>query len=164
MPKAKITPFISTFHLTSSIIMKKTDQPIIIEETYTTSLATLWNALTTHSLMVQWYFDNIPNFIPQVGFTTSFATPNEDRTFTHLWEITEVVPQKRISYNWQYDEHEGDSFITFELVPLADKVMLRVIVTVLADFPDNIPEFETESCRMGWQYFLGLRLKEFLKK
>ena len=42
--------------------------------------------------------------------------------------------------------------------------MLRVIVTVLEDFPDNIPEFETESCRMGWQYFLGQQLKEFLKK
>jgi len=40
--------------------------------------------------------------------------------------------------------------------------MLRVIVSVLADFPEHIPEFETESCQMGWQYFLGIRLKTFL--
>ena len=142
--------------------MKKTDPPIIIEEIYTTTLPQLWNALTTHSLMVQWYFDNIPDFVPEVGFTTSFATHNEGRSFTHLWEITEVVPQKRISYNWRYQEYEGDSFITFELIPIADKIMLRVILSVLADFPDHIPEFETESCQMGWQYFLGLRLKAFL--
>jgi len=72
------------------------------------------------------------------------------------------VPHKRITYNWQYKEHQGDSFITFELMQLTDNVRVRVIVTVLEDFPDNIPEFETESCRMGWQYFLGMRLKDYL--
>jgi len=144
--------------------MKKTDAPIIIEEMYTTSLDQLWQALTSHPLMVQWYFDNILNFKAEVGFTTSFTTHNEGRTFTHLWEVTEVVPQKRLSYNWQYQEYEGDSFITFELIPIVEKVMLRVMVSVLADFPDQIPEFETESCRMGWEYFLGLRLKDFLEQ
>lgn len=143
--------------------MKKTDPPIVIEETYPTTIPKAWNALTQHQEMVQWYFDNIPAFEASVGFTTQFTLQNEGRTFTHLWEVTEVVPNKRISYNWQYKEHGGDSFITFELVQLADAVLVRVIVTVLEDYPDDIPEFATESCRMGWEYFLGMRLKDFLK-
>jgi len=143
--------------------MKKTDPPIIEEEVLKASIQQVWNALTRHEEMVQWYFDNIPAFQAEVGFTTQFVIENEGRTFTHLWEVTEVVPLRRISYNWKYTEYDGDSFITFELIQLQEGVMVRAIMTVLADYPDDIPEFDPESGRQGWHYFLGLRLKEYLE-
>lgn len=144
--------------------MKKSDDLIIVEETYPVSLTTLWQAVTEHDQMIQWYFNNIPDFKPEVGFETQFKVQSEDRTFTHLWKITEVIPHKRITYRWNYEEYEGTSLATFELAEAGDQVKLRLICDVLADFPEDIPEFKRESCIAGWRYFLGGNLREYLGK
>ena len=59
--------------------------------------------------------NNIESFEPKIGFKTQFKVKSEDRTFTHLWTITEVEPLKKIVYNWKYEEYAGDSFVYFEL-------------------------------------------------
>ena len=143
--------------------MKSSDPPVIIKTSFEATREALWNALTVHSEMVQWFFDNIPDFKPEVGFKTSFPVSSEDRTFTHLWEITEVEPFEKITYNWKYKEYPGDSFAAFELIQGHEDVMLKLTLTILRDFPDNIPEFTWESCKGGWNYFLGERLKSHLE-
>ena len=49
--------------------------------------------------MKLWFFSNKTYFEPVVGFETRFVIQVEDRIFPHLWKLTEVVPNKKISLN-----------------------------------------------------------------
>ena len=144
--------------------MKKDDEPIIVEQTYKVSMDAVWRAITEIDQMRQWYFDNIPSFEPEVGFETQFNIQSQGRDFLHLWKVTEVVPLKRIKYNWKYEGYPGDSFVVFELFEQNNGTKLRVSTEVLEDFPDDIPEFKRESGVAGWTFFIKKSLKEFFEK
>lgn len=142
--------------------MKKNDEPVIVRQTFNTTVDAVWSAVTEVDLMRKWYFENIPDFKPEVGFETQFNVESGDRNFMHLWKVTEVVPSKRISYDWRFEGYPGDSFVTFDLFEKGDSTTLRLTVTVREDFPDDIPEFKRQSCIAGWEYFIKGRLKEYL--
>ncbi len=144
--------------------MKHTDPPIIVEQDFKTTATKVWNAITQCEAMKLWYFDNIPSFIPEVGFTTQFEVQSGDRRFPHKWRITEVIPNKKISYHWSYDNYSGEAIVSFELFELNNTTKLVLTNTILSDFPSNIPEFTTESCTQGWQYFIQQQLKDYLEK
>ena len=143
--------------------MRIDEDPVIVEETFNLPAAKVWEAITDHSQMIQWYFDNIPGFKPEIGFETQFIIENEGRTFPHMWKVTEAIPNKSITYTWRFEGYPGDSYVTFDLSEEGSQTKLRLTVTVLEDFPDEIPEFRRESCLGGWNYFINNRLKEFLK-
>ena len=144
--------------------MKSTDPPIELEFRYASSITQVWNALTIHSEMIPWYFGNIPNFQAVVGFTTEFAVSSEERTFTHRWKVTEVISEKKITYNWSYDEYPGNSDLTLELAKVDSETILKLTLIVNETFPQDIPEFKRESCIGGWNYFLGGNLATYLEK
>jgi len=143
--------------------MKDSISPILIRKEFDQPAKVVWEALTDIDLMRKWYFDNIPDFKPEIGFKTRFAISNEGRTFTHLWEVTEVIPFQKISYNWKFKEYPGDSFIIFELEEKGSHTILTLREEISSAFPDDIPEFKRESAVEGWNYFIGERLTNFLK-
>jgi uncharacterized protein YndB with AHSA1/START domain len=142
--------------------MKKHEQSIIVEEIFNAPVNILWEAITDHSQMIKWYFDNIPEFKPEVGFETQFIVENEGRVFPHIWKVIEAVPNQKITYTWRFEGYPGDSYVTFDLSEADNKTKLTLTVTVLEDFPDDIPEFRRESCIGGWNYFLGENLSNYL--
>jgi uncharacterized protein YndB with AHSA1/START domain len=138
------------------------NSPIIVEERFDSSPQVVWRAITDIDEMRQWYFDNLPAFIPEIGFEVSFEVKSERRIFTHRWKVTDVVPPKRISYNWKYDDYPGDSVVTFELFQQNKITRLKLTHRVVENFPQNIPEFQRESCISGWSYFIQDCLKTYL--
>lgn len=142
--------------------MKSTDPLVVVEHSFNTSMQKVWSAITDLDEMRQWYFDQLEDFRPKVGFRTQFVVQVEDRVFTHLWEVTQVIPQRKITYNWKYLEYPDSGDVSFELLPGQDHVIVRLDVRVIDDFPDDIPEFKRESCVQGWEYFIGQNLKEYL--
>jgi len=144
--------------------MRKDEEPIIVEQTYNTSIDTVWNALTEIDQMRQWYFEKIPSFKPEVGFETKFNVQSQDRNFLHMWKVTEVVSLKKLKYNWKYEGYPGDSFVVFELFKQDDMTKLRLTHEVQESFPEDIPEFKRESGVKGWTFFIKQSLKEFLEK
>ena len=144
--------------------MKKNEDPIIIEQTFNTSVDTVWNAITEIEQMRQWYFESISSFKPEVGFETQFNINSQDNNFLHKWKVTEVVPLKMLAYNWKYEGISGDSFVKFELFEENKLTTLRLTHQVLEDFPDDIPEFSRESGVEGWTFFIRKSLKEFLER
>ena len=143
--------------------MKTTDPPVTVTEIFLTSSKKVWGALTDPDEMVQWFFENIPDFKAEVGFKTEFPVVSEGRTFTHTWTVLEVVPGKKITYNWTYPEYPGDANVTFELTAIPEGAQLDFSMEILEDFPDEIPEFRRESCEAGWDYFLRGQLKNYLE-
>jgi uncharacterized protein YndB with AHSA1/START domain len=144
--------------------MKKNDEPVVIEQTFNASVDTVWHAITRIDQMRRWYFENIPSFEPEAGFETRFSVQSGDRDFVHLWKVTEVVPLRRITYNWKYEGYPGDSVVVFELFEQDNRTRLRLTHRVRESFPGDIPEFKRESCVEGWTYFIKKSLKEFLEK
>ena len=137
-------------------------KPVIVEATFSQPLTEVWEAITKQELMTQWFFENIEEFIPEVGFETQFNVRSQERDFLHLWKLTEVVPPRKITCNWKYEGYPGDSYVSFELFEEKAGTLLRLTHEVVEAFPQQIPEFTRESCLGGWNYFIGQRLKDFL--
>lgn len=144
--------------------MLKKDPPIITQQTFNQSIILVWNTITKCNLMQQWFFESMPSFDAKVGFKTQFNVSSNTRDFLHLWTVVEVIPLKKITCNWKYQNIEGDSNVTFELNETKLGTNLTVTCEILEDFPENISEFKTESCIAGWNYFINERLKNFLSK
>jgi uncharacterized protein YndB with AHSA1/START domain len=143
--------------------MRKSEPPIIVEQIFYHPVETVWKVITEHSQMVQWFFDNIPEFKAEVGFETQFNIHNDGRDFMHLWKVTEIIPLERITTHWSFEGYDGEALVSFELTPEGNSTRLRVTNIVLADFDDFIPEFRRESCQSGWEYFIQQRLKDYLR-
>jgi uncharacterized protein YndB with AHSA1/START domain len=144
-------------------IMKASDKPVVVEQSYNASIDDVWRAITEVDQMRRWFFENIASFKPEVGFATQFDVQSEGRNFLHMWKVTKVVPSSVIEYNWKYGGFPGDSFVVWELFEDNNKTTLRLSCHVTEDFPDEIPEFRRESCVQGWTFFLGTNLKEYLE-
>lgn len=143
--------------------MKVNDDPIIIEQFFNSPIELVWNAISNVKEMRKWFFDNIPDFKPEVGFETQFNIKSEERNFFHKWRIRNVIPKKMIEYNWSYDVYPGNAFVIFELSEVNSSTKLTLTNIVTEDFPEDIPEFKRESCIGGWTYFINNRLKEYLE-
>ncbi len=144
--------------------MKKSDPPIIVEQSFSNSIEDVWDAITNVDKMRQWFFNNIPDFKPEVGFKTQFIVQLEDRVFPHLWTIVEVVSNSKITYDWRYEGYPGIGLVSFELSQNNDQTLLQVTSIVTEDFPQDIPEFKRESGIAGWNYFIRDSLKSYMEK
>ena len=138
------------------------NEPIVVTKVVGSSAKTTWEALTNREQMVQWFFEEIEEFRPEVGFKTQFVINLEGATFTHRWEIVEVQEEKLITYDWRYDEYPGIGKVVFELTPQGEKTSVRVTNEGLGSFPEDRPEFTRESCHGGWNFFLD-ELATFLE-
>lgn len=143
--------------------MKTSQPPIIVSQEYQATPLEVWNAITRPQQMRKWYFEQIEDFKAQEGFKTQFTIEHNNRTFTHCWEITEVIPQKKVAYTWTYPEYPGKAIVSFDILATKNGTMLTLTNTVKEDFPNNIPEFTRESCLGGWQYFIQQELKMYLE-
>lgn len=143
--------------------MKATNPPIKVKATYNATKKTVWQALTQLDQMQKWYFEQLQSFQPKVGFKTQFLIALDERKYTHLWKITEVIPNQKIAYSWKYEECEGEGLVIFELVENDGRTTLNFTNEIIKDFPDDRPEFTRESAQGGWDYFLIERLKPFVE-
>jgi len=143
--------------------MKTSDEPIIVEQSFNSSIESVWDSITDIEQMRLWYFENIPAFKPEIGFETQFSVQSNDRNFLHMWKVTEVQPLKMIKYSWRFEGYPGKSTVTFELLKQDTLTKLKLTVDILENFPEDISEFTRESCIAGWKYFITNRLKDFLK-
>jgi uncharacterized protein YndB with AHSA1/START domain len=133
-----------------------------IEHLFNAPVDRVWAAITRWDEMVQWYFENIPEFRAEVGFQTSFTVMSDERPFTHIWKVTSVVPGREITYQWNFAEYEGTGSVHFLLAPEGKDTLLTLTNEGLETFPRNVPEFTRESCIAGWGFFIKDRLAKYL--
>src|SRR5688500_829885 len=139
------------------------NEPFVIERVYNAPVERVWKAITDPNDMKQWYFD-IPGFKAETGFEFQFEGGAEDRTYTHLCKITEVVPRKKLTYSWRYKGYEGNSFVTFELFPEGDKTRVKLTHAGVETYPANQPEFGKKNFEAGWNDIIGNLLNDFVEK
>ncbi|GAA3791173.1 hypothetical protein GCM10022271_24500 [Corallibacter vietnamensis] len=142
--------------------MKTTDENIIVSQMFSVSKSELWSVITSHEHMIHWFFEDMPSFKAEIGFKTKFNVKAPSQDFMHLWEITQLIPENEIVYNWRYEGLKGNAFVTFQLESIKKETQLIVTVNTVEDFDTSIPEFKRESCQQGWEYFIQQRLVTYI--
>jgi len=140
--------------------------PVIIERIFNAPIETVWKAITNKDDMKQWWshMDALESFKPEVGFETQFTIRHNDIDFVHLWKVTEVVPGKKITYDWRYGGTPGNSSVTFELSSEGDKTKLKLTHRGLETFiPERNPHLARGNFLMGWTS-LASTLQQFVEK
>ena len=137
---------------------------IVVEQTFNAPITVVWKAITDKHQMCQWFFETMTDFEPELGFETQFNVRCEDRDYRHLWKVTEVVAQERITYQWRYGGYAGNSSVTWELSQMPNATQLRLTHEGIETFPQDNPVFSRESGQAGWDYFLHQSLKGFLDR
>lgn len=137
----------------------------VIEKSYKAPRKKVWRAITDKDDMRQWYID-LPDFKPEVGFEFEFRAGKEDGIqYLHCCKITEVVPEKKLTYSWKYEGYEGMSFVTFELFDDGEKnTRLRLTHSGLDTFPESNSDFDKKNFAEGWTEIIGKLLKDFVEK
>jgi len=137
-------------------------QPFVIERVLNAPSKKVWEALTIKEKMKQWYFD-IEDFKPEKGAKFQFKGGKDDRIYTHLCEIKEVIPEKKLAYSWRYEGYSGNSLVTIELFPEGNKTKIRLTHEGLETFGDH-PDFAPSNFAAGWTHIIGTSLPEYLSK
>ena len=138
--------------------------PVVVEEIYKASLEKVWNAITDENQMREWFFPEMKSFKPVVGFETQFYVMANRVNYLHRWKVLEVVPFKKLSFEWKYPDYSGDSYVVFEISGDNKTTEMKFSHFGIETFPHNNPDFSRESCTGGWNYFIGKSLKEYLEK
>lgn len=138
--------------------------PIIIENIINATASDIWLAITDQVQMKLWYFD-LPDFKAEPGFTFQFiGAGKEGEKYLHLCEVQEAVVNKKLSYTWRYDGYEGNSLVTFDLLPAGAKTKITLTHSGLETFPSTTNVFAKENFVEGWTHIINKALKEYLEK
>ena len=136
-------------------------EPFVIEHIYNAPVSKVWKAITDQKQMKQWYFD-IADFKAEPGFEFTFEGGSDEKTYTHLCKVIEVIPYKKLSYTWRYKDYEGNSTVTFELFDEGNKTKLKLTHTGLETFPQNTKILQEKVLCKDGLILLVLRLQTFL--
>ncbi len=139
------------------------NKPILLEILLNAPVKKVWKALTDKNEMKIWYFD-LEEFTPEVGFKFHFTGgPSPEKQYLHLCEITEVIPEKKLTHTWRYDGYAGNSFLTFELSPQGNKTLLKLTHKDLGTFPQDNPDFAIKNFEEGWNSIINDSLENYFK-
>ncbi|GCC51770.1 hypothetical protein SanaruYs_19990 [Chryseotalea sanaruensis] len=136
---------------------------IVLEKVFDVPATRVWKALTDSNEMKGWYF-NLPGFKAEIGYQFTFLGGHEEGIqYVHLCEVTEVIPNKKLSYSWKYDGYTGISFVTFELLEQGNKTLLRLTHSGIDTFPNENPDFALHNFEEGWNEIINNSLNNYLK-
>ncbi|UII19150.1 SRPBCC family protein [Fulvivirga ligni] len=139
-------------------------ETIVKEQTYNAPVERVWKAITDKDQMKQWYFD-LAEFRPEVGFEFEFlGKGHKGESYLHKCKIVEVIPLKKLKHTWTYENYEGVSYVTFELLADGDQTTVRLTHEGLESFPQDNPDFAVESFNGGWTQLISTLLKDFVEK
>lgn len=135
--------------------------PLIKEFEYKAGMPEVWYTLTDTAKMKQWYFPQLLQFEPVVGFQFVFKEDNLE--YRKEWIVTKVSEGETLAHSWAYKGYAGSSEVTFDLFAAGTKTKLRITQTGLETFPDHA-YFNRQRFEQGWEILLGQNLKQVLER
>lgn len=135
--------------------------PLIKEFIYNVPIEKVWQALTDTDKMKRWYFPQLLEFEPVVGF--KFQFDDNGAEYKKEWVVTKVEEGKTFAHTWAYKGYSGISEVRFDLFSEVNKTRLRVTQTDLESFPNHL-YFGRERFEWGWDNLLGRNLKHLFEE
>lgn len=139
--------------------------PVIVEKVLNVPVEKVWKAITDKDEMKQWYFD-LDKFELKDGFEFRFAGQGrKGEKYMHICTITEIIPNQKLQYSWQYENLPGYSIVTFDLTSMDDQTKIRLTHDGVETFPGKEnSDFAPGSFNEGWNHILGISLPAYLNK
>lgn len=138
-------------------------QPVIVERRLPAPASRVWKALTDRVEMKAWYFD-LADFRAEPGFAFQFwGGPSPDRQYLHHCEVTEVIPEKKLTYSWRYEGYAGISYVTFELFEADGGTLLRLTHRGLESFPQENTDLARHNFEAGWNDIIHTYLRAYIE-
>ena len=135
---------------------------IITEAIFNVPVSQVWKAITDKAAMQIWYFQ-LNDFKPEKGFEFTFTGEGKNGTqYLHICEITEVIPFRKLSYTWRYENLPGLSAVSFNLEEREGKTYLELKHSGVETFTVNGEDFQPDNFREGWRYIVHTSLKNYL--
>jgi uncharacterized protein YndB with AHSA1/START domain len=131
------------------------------QQVYDAPIQRVWRALTNEEEMHAWYFAQLQQFRPLVGFEFVFA--NDGSPYQKEWRVTRVEEGRLLAHSWVYKGYPGSSEVIFKLFDEGGKTRLKLTHTGLASFPQD-PHFARNRFEDGCRQILGSNLKDHLAK
>ncbi|MFC4871051.1 SRPBCC domain-containing protein [Negadavirga shengliensis] len=139
-------------------------QPVVVEKTVNAPVDKVWEALTDKEQMKQWYFE-VDDFKPEKGFRFKFAGQGlKGQQYIHRCTVTEVIPNKKLQYSWQYEGFPGYSLVTFNLSQTDTGTEVKLTHYGLETFPQDNHDFAKANFMAGWNELIGKSLPGFCGK
>ena len=138
-----------------------TNNSIVVLQEFNVPPPLLWKYLTQLEHMQERFFKELKLFETTRGFKTSLDFLYNNKIFTHLWEVRNVLPQERLCLGWKYKEHPGDSEAIFEISSSPKGSILKLTANILSSFP-AMEEFSRESMQTRWTDLIQTRLKVYV--
>ncbi|MAU71665.1 MAG: ATPase [Pseudozobellia sp.] len=135
--------------------------PLIMEFFFNAPKKDVWEAMTNSEKMKIWYFPQLKEFIPKVGYEFKFEDSAD--TYRKKWVVTKINIPDTLAHSWAYKGYQGVSEVTFDLFSTDSGTKIRITHTGLESFPDD-PHFKRERFEWGWNNLLGKNLKILLEK
>ncbi|RZJ83290.1 MAG: SRPBCC domain-containing protein [Chryseobacterium sp.] len=135
------------------------EKPFELEQMYDAPIEKVWAALSDENKMKVWYFPQLKEFKPIVGFEFKFL--NDGSPYQKEWRVTKVINGSLLAHSWVYKGYHGTSEVSFELFEQGDKTKLKLTHIGLSSFPRDT-HFARERFGNGWKQILGSKLRQFL--
>ncbi len=135
------------------------EKPFEFEQIYDAPIEKIWAALTDENKMKVWYFPQLIEFKPIVGFEFKFL--HDGSPYQKEWRVTKMNNGSLLAHTWDYKGYPGTSEVSFELSEQDGKTKLKLTHTGLSSFPRD-PHFARERFENGWKQILGSNLRQFL--
>ncbi|GAB3326905.1 hypothetical protein GCM10027299_26650 [Larkinella ripae] len=136
------------------------NDPLVIERVFEAPIEKMWRALTGKEALKEWYFSQVQQFEPVVGFAFRFT--NDGSSYQKEWNVTEVIEGRKLAHTWAYKGYSGRSEVAFELFGEGDQTRLRITHSGLETFPPEA-HFARQRFEWGWRY-IGDNLTNYLAK
>jgi len=139
------------------------NQVIVLEREFNIPISKIWKAITDKDEMKVWYFD-LAEFKAKPGFKFEFVGGPPENEYVHECEITEAIPDRKLTYSWKYKGFPGCSYVTFDLSGQQDKTLLKLTHSGINTFPKDNPDFAIHNFEGGWNYIIHTSLKNYLNE
>ena len=138
-------------------------EPIIVETEVNAPADYVWQAITDSSKMRDWYFD-LTDFQAKEGFTFQFYGGTEEKQYLHYCKVMEVMPGKKLSHSWMYENVPVETIVTWELFGTGNTTLVRLTHFGVENLPADNKDFASENFVAGWTHLVKTALKDYIEK
>lgn len=132
-------------------------EPVVKEIVINAPISKVWSALTEKEQIEKWLMP-ANDFILEAGNTFNMLGRNRGIDYLHICKITEIIPEKKLSYTWGIKDKLSDTLVTYELEDIEGKTKLTLTHSGWDKVTLAEPGTGRDDYNNGWQFVIpGLK-------
>jgi len=132
---------------------------IVKEISINAPVSKVWKAISEKEQINKWFMPS-EDYKPEVGNTFHMTGSKEGTEYPHTCTITEIIPEKKLSYTWGMSAIEGETLVSYELEPEGSGTKLTLTHSGWDKVKFTSNDISLTDYHNGWNHFIG-KIKEY---